>query len=430
MASFFKNQIFEVYGLSQPIVDVFPEPLVSQTNPTVNDSALKGTIWINEVTFSAYVQAGYNAGVPQWVAVGGGGAAGVFSSLLVTPGPVTLNGLTNINNNNNADTNINTGTSTGSVVIGNLANGSDVSLLSSGDITIGSNDNVANAIIIAANDAAGGVEIGGAFISIGDATNTESVTIASLAPTVNRTVTVAAGTIIGANTDIINLGTGGVSTNAGATRTVNILSGSTTLGTQTLNLGTGNRVSGTLTVNIGTGTGIKVIGIGNADGLSINAINGLTGINTNVNANTNINTGTSTGTVSIGNALATAINMATVGTITLASNGATGGLVSVTPATDTQASPTATSVLNVKQGVATFTGFTTAAAASQVFTITNALVAATSGILVSAGNTGANDAQMTVQRVTPGAGSFTVTVKNNGAAALNGNVIISFWALN
>jgi hypothetical protein len=37
---------------------------------------------------------------------------------------------------------------------------------------------------------------------------------------------------------------------------------------------------------------------------------------------------------------------------------------------------------------------------------------------------------MTVQRVNPGAGSFTVTTKNNGAAALNGDVFISFWVLN
>ena len=44
-------------------------------------------------------------------------------------------------------------------------------------------------------------------------------------------------------------------------------------------------------------------------------------------------------------------------------------------------------------------------------------------------NKGANDAQMTVTRVEPAAGSFIVTGTNNGAAALNGDVIISFWIL-
>ncbi|MDX1532861.1 MAG: hypothetical protein R3230_01490 [Nitrosopumilaceae archaeon] len=106
-----------------------------------------------------------------------------------------------------------------------------------------------------------------------------------------------------------------------------------------------------------------------------------------------------------------------------------GGIVSMTPATDVQASPTATATINANVGVATFTGFTTASAASQVFTITNAVCTAASAILVSVSNLGGNDAQMTVTRVTPGAGSFTVTTVNNGAAALNGDVIITFWII-
>ena len=46
------------------------------------------------------------------------------------------------------------------------------------------------------------------------------------------------------------------------------------------------------------------------------------------------------------------------------------------------------------------------------------------------GNLGANDAQMTLQRVKQLAGSMELYVKNNGAAALNGNVVISFWIYN
>ena len=45
---------------------------------------------------------------------------------------------------------------------------------------------------------------------------------------------------------------------------------------------------------------------------------------------------------------------------------------------------------------------------------------------MTAANEGANDAQMTVMRVKRGAGTFDVTLKNNGAAALNGNVTITF----
>lgn len=105
------------------------------------------------------------------------------------------------------------------------------------------------------------------------------------------------------------------------------------------------------------------------------------------------------------------------------------GFVTMLPVTDTQASPTATSTINTNVGAATFTGFTTASAASQVFTITNSLITTSSKIFVTACNEGANDAQMTVTRIKRIAGSMEVTLKNNGAAALNGNVVISFWII-
>lgn len=105
------------------------------------------------------------------------------------------------------------------------------------------------------------------------------------------------------------------------------------------------------------------------------------------------------------------------------------GFATVVAATDTQASPSATATINANVGRASFTGFTTASAASQVFVITNSVVTTSSCVLVTVCNEGANDAQMTIQRVTRAAGSLSVTVKNNGAAALNGNVGISFWVL-
>lgn len=105
------------------------------------------------------------------------------------------------------------------------------------------------------------------------------------------------------------------------------------------------------------------------------------------------------------------------------------GFATVVAATDTQASPSATATVSANVGRATFTGFTTAAGASQVFVITNTIVTTSSCVLVTVCNEGANDAQMTVTRVTRGAGSMSVTCTNNGAAALNGNVAINFWVL-
>jgi hypothetical protein len=141
----------------------------------------------------------------------------------------------------------------------------------------------------------------------------------------------------------------------------------------------------------------------------------------------NIGTGAAARTITMGNATgATAVNVDTgTGGFTVSS----GGLVDLTPSTDTQASPTATSTQNVNVGKARFTGFTTAASGTQTFTITNSLVSATSGIICSIGNTGANDAQMEVRRITPGAGSFTVATINSGSQALNGDCIIAFIVL-
>jgi len=119
------------------------------------------------------------------------------------------------------------------------------------------------------------------------------------------------------------------------------------------------------------------------------------------------------------------IQLASAGTGRLYLNAA--GIVEVATITDIVASPVATAVINARVGYATFTAFTTAAGASQVFTITNSFSALSSAILVTANNLGANDAQMTVTRVTPGAGSFDVTLTNNGAAALNGDINICFW---
>lgn len=80
-------------------------------------------------------------------------------------------------------------------------------------------------------------------------------------------------------------------------------------------------------------------------------------------------------------------------------------------------------------GSQTITGLTTASGSSATITITNSLVAATSPILVSISTLGTNDAELTIQRIKPAAGSFVVTAKNNGAAAVNGNVIITWWVL-
>jgi hypothetical protein len=122
-----------------------------------------------------------------------------------------------------------------------------------------------------------------------------------------------------------------------------------------------------------------------------------------------------------------------------AGTGATGlklsaaGNVQMVPATDTQASPSAASTVNNRVGCITFTGFTTASAATQDFTITNSTVLTTSCVLVTVTNLVAsgNDAKMSLVGVKQAAGSIVINTKNNGTQALGAgdNVLINFWIL-
>lgn len=100
------------------------------------------------------------------------------------------------------------------------------------------------------------------------------------------------------------------------------------------------------------------------------------------------------------------------------------------PVTATAASPTDTVTVNAKTGGAIFTGFTTAMNAKEGFTIVNSFVTEDSIIMVSANNRGVNAALMTVERVEPSAGSFDITLGNEGLLALSGEIHIGFIVLN
>jgi hypothetical protein len=243
--------------------------------------------------------------------------------------------------------------------------------------------------------------VGNGAVNIGNATNTGAITIT--AGTGNIAL-VGAGHTIGigndaaANTVIVGSTTGAaVTTIQGGTAGVAVNTSAT--GTITIGLPT---MTGTITLGQSTAVAGQVINIGNS--AAPNAVN----------------IGTLNG------AAETTISAGTGGIVMLA-----GGNISMGPATPTPvASPTATVVSNTRVGYAVFTGFSTAPAADQIFTITNSVVTANSAIFVTVGNQGTNDAEMTMTRVNAGAGTFNVDTINNGAAALNGNVTITWWVIN
>jgi len=83
------NPSMNSYGLGGPLVSVFPAPIVSKVNPTTQDFAEVGQVWINTLTFASYVLTGFDSGEAQWVTNPAGGGAGVFTDLTAT-GVITL----------------------------------------------------------------------------------------------------------------------------------------------------------------------------------------------------------------------------------------------------------------------------------------------------------------------------------------------------
>lgn len=361
--------------------------------------------------------------------------------------------------------NVGTGGAAKTVVIGSVDNGSSTTIRS-GDGDLGLNASTASS---------GNIIIGNA--------DTTVVNICDANANNSRTTTINTGNVFGQTDSVIILDgpTGG----SGA-KIFEVLSGTSSgAGTQTLNLG--NAVGGTLDINMGNGDNTTAQTINIASGaaaadstvsiLAGNAsagnqvFNVMSGTATGGTQNIGIGTGNSVTTIGIGNGGAAAANNITIGgagacvvriadlqaagslamgstmttgTVAIGGSGSSSttlkagtgainfdsaGLVTTQFGTDSQASPTATATINKNFGQATFTGFTTAAAGAQIFTITNSLVTASSALLVTVANVGTNDAQMTMTRVKPAAGSFTVDTINNGAAALNGDLLITFWLL-
>lgn len=135
------------YGEDNPLPLLAPSAIKLVNAPTTADHAEFGQIAIT--TTSAYIAGLTTANSTLWFQVGGGGGSGTFASLTVTPGPVSLTGVTTINTTGTASTTIgNTGGAT-AVTINSGTVGS--SLNSTGPIALTSTNNAGTAIVIEAN---------------------------------------------------------------------------------------------------------------------------------------------------------------------------------------------------------------------------------------------------------------------------------------
>jgi hypothetical protein len=367
--SFTNNNQTSLYGFSSPLTPALQPPIVANRAPNTNDYTQIGVLWVYPATNQAWILVSIVSNVATWNLIEASGSAGVFLSLTVSPGPITLTGATTINSFGASAVNIGTSTYAGTITIGNAAHANTVNIFSP---------------TIDIDGPAAGV------ITIGDTLTTGSITVGS---------SLSTGTItIGGTAE-----------------------------TGTLTLGSS---SATNSVLIGNGAGATTVSIGNA----------------NIAGAVNIGNALTTGSVTIANALttgglslgsnagagsATTIYAGNTGGIILTGGtGSTSGTGNVQVVPGTVSSATASATLNQRVGVATFTGFTTAGAAKQAFTIVNSKILATSFVSVSVSNLNAstNGALMGIQGVTQAAGSIVVSCINNAAGALGAgdNVLISF----
>lgn len=82
--------------------------------------------------------------------------------------------------------------------------------------------------------------------------------------------------------------------------------------------------------------------------------------------------------------------------------------------------------LNTLAGTITSAAQTTAAGSTYTVTLTNSAVTATSNVQAAVYSKTNTTPGLTIQSITPAAGSVVIVVKNGGSAAVNGTLVIPF----
>ena len=259
------NQV--AYGLTQPLLAIFPAPIVANRAPLTSDFAQIGTLWINKSVNSVFVLTSIVSNAAVWELLSTSGAGGFFSSLLVAPGPTVLDGQFTVSSGAGNAVSIGNDSTDHSVTIGNLTGSSPL------DLQGGSGGAILETAVT------GPISIGGtgmtANIQIGNSVSGQAVTIEGAVNTGAQSVNIASGA-------------------SAANSTVNILSGNATAGVQTFNVLTGTQAG---IAHIADGGAANVVTIGSLTGIASLALRSGT-------AGTTLTTGV-TGTISLGAATMT-----------------------------------------------------------------------------------------------------------------------------
>ena len=244
------------YGLTNALQSLAPQPILANRAPNVSDSKPIGSLWCWPATQEVWVNDGVVAGLSQWILISQGGA-GVFTSLLVNPGPVTTQGTGAVSISGDA---VNT-------TVG-LGNGAGAKLVSVGSAT------GASSLTLRAGTGNFSLDgVAGTTYTVGASTTTGTITIGGTAQT--GTLTFGGGT----GAQIVNLATGatGVKTvhiaDSAVANVVTLgsLTGAASLklqsGTGGLSLATGATTAGLVSVAPLAGT----VAAGGSDTLTANS---------------------------------------------------------------------------------------------------------------------------------------------------------------
>jgi hypothetical protein len=148
------------YGLSQPLLNEFPAPIISNRAPTTADKAQLGSVWVNKVTNDAWVLTSITNNHANWLGMNSG--TGTFTSITVTPGNLTvtngnitatLGDITSGAGNIDATTgNVNAG---GSMTAGTTITAGTGMTITTGDLTISSGNAIVTGSVAASSVTSG-----------------------------------------------------------------------------------------------------------------------------------------------------------------------------------------------------------------------------------------------------------------------------------
>jgi hypothetical protein len=334
------------YGIGDALIPLAPLPIIARRDPKASDQAQLGTTWVNEATGAVWILARIVSNASDWVTSPVIGGAGVFTSLDITSGSLTIDsGAGGIDVNSGAFSVDNSG----NVVTNNITvNGTatiagDFDLTSAALIDLTSTLNAAPSIALTANGGANEQillhsvqgtsatsidivsDLGGVHVE-GNANSSSAIVLD--AANAAGGITLSAGTngigLSAVNGAIaLSSGTGGINIGVDAAAHAIVLGNSTGATSIALNVGTG-------ALNLGTNAIAHVVTIGNVTGATAVNINaGSAGIALlSTNSTMSLSSGTGVMNISADGA-ATTVNIATAAAVkTLTAGSVTGASVS------------------------------------------------------------------------------------------------------